>query len=74
MGNFVLQNPFEDLPGRKFHTKKTTGKIDMLASYTQFDIDLKDHTASGIYKIVLEAPYNYLNRWIVVNNNALKKQ
>ena len=59
---------------------KTGGKDDyQLAAEVpvnkeQFDIDLKNHTASGIYKIVLEAPYNYLNRWIVVNNNALKKQ
>lgn len=30
-----------------------------------YDIDVKDVSASSFYKIVLEAPYNYLNTWLV---------
>ena len=34
----------------------------------QFDIRLKDIPSSPLYKIVLEAPHNYLNTWIVVSS------
>ena len=34
----------------------------------RFEIGLKDVPASSIYKIVLEAPHNFLNRWIVTEN------
>jgi hypothetical protein len=51
-----------------YHEKRKLGEVPVADGSTVIDIK---QMPSDFYKTIIEAPYNFLNRWVIVNKGQV---